>query len=110
MITPYRPMVMESAAGKNARSHPGKIYSVLAGEISRALVERIPEVRSAACLLASRIGAPIDEPMLVDVQLGGPGDVAVRSLRSAVQDVIDEELARSGALWEELLSGTIALF
>ena len=38
LITPYRPMTLEAAAGKNPVSHVGKTYNLAAGRIARALV------------------------------------------------------------------------
>jgi S-adenosylmethionine synthetase len=94
LITPMRSMTMESIAGKNPVSHVGKIYNVAAGRIARALCARIAEVRSASCLLVSRIGAPVTEPQLVDVRLrtaeGGP----VTTLEGPVRAVLDVELER----------------
>ena len=43
LITPNRPMTMESLAGKNPVTHVGKLYNLLASLISADLVEAIPE-------------------------------------------------------------------
>jgi S-adenosylmethionine synthetase len=94
LITPMRPMTMESIAGKNPVSHVGKIYNVAAGRIARALCDRIGDVRSATCLLVSRIGAPVTEPQLVDVRLRTADGVPTSNLDGAVQAVLDVELER----------------
>jgi S-adenosylmethionine synthetase len=38
LITPYRPMSLEAAAGKNPISHVGKIYNIVAKQITESLV------------------------------------------------------------------------
>ncbi|MCL4324335.1 MAG: methionine adenosyltransferase, partial [Candidatus Thermoplasmatota archaeon] len=39
LITPYRPMSLEAASGKNPVNHVGKIYNVLANQISADIVK-----------------------------------------------------------------------
>jgi S-adenosylmethionine synthetase len=68
LITPYRPMTMESAAGKNPVTHVGKIYNIAARQIASAVVTQVPGVLSAECYLVSRIGRPVRDPELVHVR------------------------------------------
>ncbi len=56
LITPWRPMSLEAAAGKNPVSHVGKIYNILAKRLAETLVTVVPEVIEAHCLNASQIG------------------------------------------------------
>ena len=51
-------MSLEAAAGKNPVTHVGKIYNVVARDISEALVAAVPEISHAQCLMVSRIGSP----------------------------------------------------
>jgi S-adenosylmethionine synthetase len=44
LITPYRPMTMESAAGKNPVTHVGKISNVCASLITQRQVTEIAEI------------------------------------------------------------------
>lgn len=53
LITPYRPMTLEAAAGKNPVSHVGKLYNLVASRIAAAIIEALPAVRDA--LLEERI-------------------------------------------------------
>lgn len=110
LITPYRPMTMEAAAGKNPVTHVGKLYNALAMRAARTICEQLPEVESACCWLVSRIGHPVDEPWLIDVALrmrdGGPVD----RLRPSVQALIHGELDHLPALTEAILRGEVALF
>ena len=61
LITPYRPMVMEAASGKNPVNHVGKVYNVAGWNMASAL-SAIPESRKRRLLWLSRIGGPITSP------------------------------------------------
>ena len=107
LITPYRPMTMEAAAGKNPVSHVGKLYNIIANRIANDIVTEIPDAAAAACTLVSRIGTRIDEPALADVTLAAiPGD----RLRTRVEDIVRGELSRFDALRDELVNGRTAMF
>lgn len=62
LITPCRPMTMESVAGKNPVTHVGKLYNVAAGLVATDLVEHVAGITTAECYLVSRIGRPLNEP------------------------------------------------
>ena len=49
LITPYRPMSLEAAAGKNPVTHVGKLYNLLASRIAQAVVDGVPGVSEAYC-------------------------------------------------------------
>ena len=105
LITPYRPMSLEAAAGKNPVTHVGKLYNVLANRIARALVAEVSGVQEAYCYLVSRIGRPITEPQLVDLKLrlGDPADLA--AVRPRAEELARGEIAGVTTLWHELLEG-----
>jgi S-adenosylmethionine synthetase len=107
LITPYRPMTMESVAGKNPVSHVGKIYNLAAGLIAERIAAEIPEVVSAECYLVSQIGRPIREPRLADIAIHAAADVA--AFRPAIAKILAEELERLDGHWRALLSGELAL-
>lgn len=109
LIAPGRPMTMESVAGKNPVTHVGKLYNLLAGLISAALVETLPEVAEARCLLVSRIGWPIREPQIVDVGLGCPDPISEAALTERVSEIVRDHLEGVDRLWEELLTGSLAI-
>jgi len=108
LITPFRPMTMESVAGKNPVSHVGKLYNLVAGLIAERIVAEIPEAAGAQCGLVSQIGRPIKEPRLVDVALFGAGDGTER-LRPAVAAIVAQELDRLDTMWRDLIAGKIAI-
>jgi S-adenosylmethionine synthetase len=62
-------MTMEAAAGKNPVSHVGKLYNIAANRIAVGVVAELPDVFAATCTLVSQIGAPIDQPAIVDVTI-----------------------------------------
>jgi S-adenosylmethionine synthetase len=105
LITPYRPMSLEAAAGKNPVSHTGKLYNLLAGRIARRLTEELAEVEHAYCYLLSRIGSPITEPQLADVALGLGDPSALEAIRSRAAELVRAELDTAPQLWREVLAG-----
>jgi S-adenosylmethionine synthetase len=107
LITPGRPMTLESVAGKNPITHVGKLYNLLAGLISASLVGELPEVREAQCLLVSQIGRPIREPQIADVVLACQEPEA--SVRERVSELVLDHLARVDTLSQELLLGSLAI-
>lgn len=108
LITPYRPMTMEAAAGKNPVSHVGKLYGVAAQRIARAIVAECPnDTLAATCMLVSRIGQPLDEPALVDVAICA--NVFDR-VRLRIEAIVRHELVHLGDLRDALIAGEIALF
>lgn len=99
LITPFRPMTIEAVAGKNPVNHVGKLYNILAIDISRQLVES--NFASEACVhLVSRIGAPVNKPQLVDVELK---DQNVKT--SVISDFVEYRLNGLGNLWKSIIKG-----
>lgn len=107
LITPYRPMTLEAAAGKNPVNHVGKLYSVVAQRIAVRVSEAL-ESSSVVCSLVSRIGQAIDDPALADLQLeaGATEEPAKRLARDIVQD----ELSRFEELEARLLRAEVELY
>lgn len=108
LITPGRPMTLESVAGKNPVSHVGKLYNVAASLLAAALVSEIPELRHAECLLVSRIGHPIDDPPLVDLRLACDAERGARPWRQA-EELAREHVRAIPGLWRELVEGRVVL-
>ncbi|UCE11065.1 MAG: methionine adenosyltransferase [Candidatus Thorarchaeota archaeon] len=97
LITPYRPMTLEAAAGKNPISHVGKTYNVAAREIVNKVILEHPDLTQVYCYVVSQIGAPITEPKAVNVELYGECDVD--KVRGSVQSIIEEECAKLPEVW-----------
>lgn len=103
LITPYRPMTMEAAAGKNPITHVGKLYNLAAGRIAQALVQELDGVREAYCYLVSRIGQRIDEPQAVDVKLRLAAGAGLAELAGRARQLVQAHLVGLPQLWRELL-------
>jgi S-adenosylmethionine synthetase len=103
LITPYRPMTLESVAGKNPVSHVGKLYNVAAGRMAEELIAAIPDVAAAEVYLVSRIGQPVTEPAVVDAALATHGRPA-RELAARAEELLRASVAGIDRLWEDLLA------
>lgn len=104
LITPFRPMTLEAAAGKNAAMHVGKSYGIVAHRIARALVEKCPDVSEATCVLVSRIGWPVATPQLVDLQLRTRDTLPLDLLRAPAEAIARDCLRELSELPQTLLA------
>lgn len=99
IITPFRPMTMESVAGKNPVNHTGKLYNLAAGRIA-ADVAALDGVVACDCVLVSRIGSPVNEPAAVQLRVQGRHDrpllEAAVARHLAALPKLEIELARHG--------------
>jgi S-adenosylmethionine synthetase len=110
LITPYRLMTLEAAAGKNPVNHVGKLYNLAAGRMADALVELLPDVHDASCVLVSRIGERIDEPQAADIELGLDDPSEAESLTPRVIEIARSVLQNLPRLQRGLLEGTVKVF
>lgn len=109
LITPMRPMTMESVAGKNPVSHVGKIYNVAARSIAERVAREL-DASEVECFLVSRIGAPVARPQIASVRARfRPGD-RMASRRQSIEAAVEDELACTSRLFESLLRGEHVLF
>lgn len=99
LITPYRPMTLEAAAGKNPVSHVGKLYNLFAADLCRAVVEK-GLAKEATSFLVSRIGRPVNEPQVLDIKVS-PGDADFDSVRNTASLMLDE----MPVMWKRILAG-----
>lgn len=109
LITPYRPMSLEAAAGKNPVSHVGMIYNVLARDIAEAIVCGVAEVAAAECHLVSRIGSPVDEPALTNVTIATHDGSPVDRLQASVGNIVARQLRGIPGLVDRFVAGAIQL-
>ena len=109
LITPCRPMTMESVAGKNPVTHVGKLYNLAAGLIAETVVAELPEVREAECRLVSEIGRPVAEPRAVDLGVRGADGNAAPLPVGEVAAIVREGLARIDRLAGELVRGELGI-
>jgi S-adenosylmethionine synthetase len=102
LITPYRPMTLEAAAGKNPTTHVGKIYNLVAWDIARKLAAQ-QGVEDVHVYLVSRIGAPIGEPRALEIR--AKSSLSTKELNLAGRKVAETALRTMPTLWKKLLSG-----
>lgn len=107
LIAPFRPMTMESAAGKNPVTHVGKLYNIAASLIAQRLVDDAPGVAEAHCHMVSQIGSPLDQPRAIQVSVRCPSTRV--EPKSEIAAIVADELARLGSIAEELANGTLAV-
>jgi S-adenosylmethionine synthetase len=94
-------MIIESPAGKNPVTHTGKLYQVAAASVAESLLEHVPEITEARCLLLSRIGTPVDAPALAEVCVRTSPGHRLGRLRGDVESVLTGQLAALADLWRE---------
>jgi len=109
LITPGRPMTIESVAGKNPVTHVGKLYNIAASLIAERIVESWPELGGAECRMVSAIGRPVEEPELVDVRILGGVATSGPELAERIDPIVRDELARIPDYARRLLCGELAL-
>ncbi len=99
LITPYRPMTLEAAAGKNPVSHVGKLYNLFAADLCRSIVvDGLAEEASA--FLVSRIGMPVNEPEVLDIKVSPRG-----ADHGSIRRTASLMLAGMPGMWKRILAG-----
>ena len=107
LITPYRPMSLEAAAGKNPITHVGKLYNITSNQIADKVVKSIPEVEEAYVYMVSQIGKPINEPLVVDVKVRTKGEL---KFQKEVEGIVKECLSEMKGIWKKLVNGEITVY
>ncbi len=111
LITPYRPMSMEAAAGKNPVTHVGKLYNILAFEIADRIVREHPgKAKEVWVRIVSQIGKPIDAPQAASAQIIPEKGVKLNSFKRDVEAIVDEELDTIYKITERIVAGKCRIF
>lgn len=109
LITPFRAASLEASAGKNALSHAGKLYNVLALRMAQAVVAEVPDVREAEIVLLSQIGRALSEPLVANVAVQ-PRRELTDTMRDAVAAVVQAQLDDIDGARRHILAGDARLF
>lgn len=109
-IAPFRPSSLEATCGKNAISHVGLIYNVLALEIAKKLVAEVKDVEEASVYLLSQIGAPVSEPLVATAVVRLNGKQLRGKISRGIHEVIDRSLAEVHKTTRDILDGKLSLF
>jgi len=104
LITPFRFTSLEAVAGKNPVSHVGKIYNILANELSKEIYQEFKVENEI--ILVSQIGKPIDEPF-VGVRYV-PRKAKEKEIKNYLINNISKE--RFFRLTEKILKGDANIF
>ncbi len=111
LITPYRPMSMEAAAGKNPVTHVGKLYNLLSFDIAERLVkEHAGKVKEVWVRIVSQIGKPIDEPQAATAQIIPEKGTKLAAIQKDAEALIDEELEKIYKLTDRIVAGKARCF
>ncbi|MCD6522948.1 MAG: methionine adenosyltransferase [Candidatus Diapherotrites archaeon] len=105
-----RPSTLEAAAGKNPVSHVGKIYNVLTHRIANRVYQNVDEVEEVYIWLLSQIGHPIDQPAVAAAQVAVKNGASLDSIKKAIFNEIDDELANIDKFCMDLAKGKIPIF
>ena len=110
LISIGRPCSLEATAGKNPASHTGKLYNVLSQELAEEIVREVPGAAAVECVLASRIGAPIDAPALFHLRVAPAPGHSLAALAPRIEARAQAALARLPGLWRRIVAGEVRLF
>ncbi len=106
LITPYREMTLEAAAGKNPTRHVGKIYNVVANIIASEIVKNLG-LKEVHVKILSRIGNPIDQPQIVNIQT--PYEIE-RETAMKMKKIADYWLANITKVTDMIIEGKVGIY
>jgi len=111
LITPYRPMSLEAAAGKNPVTHVGKLYNLLSFDIAQKVADECEgDVEEVWVRIVSQIGKPIDQPQMAVAQLSLAKGVKLPAVKDTVSGIIDEGLENIHKITERTVAGKVRVF
>jgi len=103
LITPYRPMSLEAAAGKNPAAHVGKTYHAVAADIAHRLENETAVTESTIRLLSS-IGQSVVNPEAVHLEIVGDAD------EDQIRTIATEAFADWRGVRDRLIAGFYELY
>jgi S-adenosylmethionine synthetase len=111
LITPYRPMSMEAAAGKNPVTHVGKLYNILSMKIAEDIVKAGEgDIAEARVRILSQIGHPIDQPLLASTEIIMEDGSSFEKVKGEAESIVDSWLSRISELTQMIVNGEINVF
>jgi S-adenosylmethionine synthetase len=111
LITPYRPMSLEAAAGKNPVTHVGKLYNILAYETAHRISKELEgSVREVWIRVVSQIGSPIDQPQAAAAQIILQSGAKLAKVKPEVESILDEDLSNIEKLTDKIVAGKCRIF
>ena len=110
LITPFRHMSLEAAAGKNPVNHIGKIYNILATEMALRITDEYPEIKECDISILSQIGKRIDEPHNLNINTIMENGVPLESVRGKINYIAEGMLNEIGQLTLDISLGKYKTF
>ncbi|MEM0151415.1 MAG: methionine adenosyltransferase [Thermoplasmata archaeon] len=111
LITPYRPMSMEAAAGKNPVTHVGKLYNILAFRIANDIYnEAQGDIKEVHVRIVSQIGHKIDLPHVASIQVIPAEGVSISKYENVFREIADSHLESITKLKDEIVEGKVQIF
>jgi len=103
LITPYRPMSLEAAAGKNPAAHVGKTYHAIGYDITQKLIAET-DTSEVTIRLLSSIGHSVTEPQVVHIESDSELDA------SDAQRIAEDCFGDWAGVTERLIDGQYELY
>ncbi len=110
LITPFRPMSLEAAAGKNPINHIGKIYNILATEIANDVVKNYPSIIECNLAIMSQIGKKIDQPLNLNLEIATGKGENFENIKSKARYIADGRLEKIGDFTIDISLGKYKTF
>ncbi|MEM1531175.1 MAG: methionine adenosyltransferase [Candidatus Bathyarchaeia archaeon] len=107
LISLNRPQCSEAAAGKNPVSHVGKIYNLLTHRIANKIYGEVNGVKEVYVWMLSKIGQPIDQPVITAVQLIADSEPDFNRIKGKVKEIVEYELENIDKFTVDLAYGRI---
>jgi S-adenosylmethionine synthetase len=110
LISPMRQYSMEATAGKNPVNHTGKILNALAVLTAREIVKELPAVRESYVRILSRIGKPIDQPLIASAAVVMRDGSRLPSVKGDIESILDDSLGDIRKVTGLILQKKVDLF
>jgi S-adenosylmethionine synthetase len=110
LITPFRPMSLEAAAGKNPVNHIGKIYNILASVIANDIVAQYPAVEDCNIAIMSQIGKRIDHPLNLNIDISADHNANFNDVKDKAAYIADGWLENIGQFTIDVSLGKYKTF
>jgi S-adenosylmethionine synthetase len=110
LITPFRNMSLEAAAGKNPVNHIGKIYNILSKKVAEDIVRDYPSIKECNVAIVSQIGRRIDDPRSVYIDAIMAEGESLDPIASMVQGVAEEGLRNIANISRDISLGKYEMF
>jgi S-adenosylmethionine synthetase len=110
LISPMRQYSMEATAGKNPVNHTGKILNALAVLTAREIVKKVPSVKESYVRILSRIGKPIDQPLIASAAVVLEDGARISAVTGEIESIMNESLKNIRRVTNLILKKKIELF